>query len=69
MDKFIVILQGGNEGDFFEYPIVVEAKSKFEVEHKMLIMLEESNGIRGLYFETFEIYTLNEWLDNNTCVI
>lgn len=69
MDKFIVILQGGNEWDFFEYPIVVEGKSKEEVEHRMLIKLEESNGIRGLYFETFEVHTLNEWLDNNTCVI
>ncbi len=69
MEKYIVNLSGGGEGDFYEYNVVIEANCKDDIDYALLSRLEKGCGLRGHMFEHYNIYTLNEWINNNTVSI
>ena len=66
MKKFVVILSGGGEGDFFEYNIVVEANDIFSVQYMLLESKGLSNDNHMEYnFDDYQIYGLDEWVSKN----
>jgi len=66
MEKYVIKLSGGCHDDFYEYNIVVESECKDNIEYVLLSKLEEKDRITNYLFDSYVIYTLDEWVEKNT---